>query len=96
MVSPYFGCSHRSDISQQLINRQTITTMRVKVFEQLSTQSQSNPISGPEESHSFLTSRPRAKYFPVLHDQTQSISVISFDHAVLKIRKSYFDLNMTR
>ena len=33
------------------------------------------------------TSWPRAKYFPVLSDLTQSISILSYDHLLLKISK---------
>ena len=34
---------------------------------------------------------PRAKYFPVRPDLTQSISILSFDHLLLKILKILFE-----
>ena len=37
------------------------------------------------------TSWPRAKYFPVLSDLTQSISILSYDHLLLKILKILFE-----
>ena len=38
-------------------------------------------------------SRPRANYFPVPPDPTQSISILSYDHWVLKISKILFQFN---
>ena len=52
-------------------------------------------VGGPYK-RSVRTSRPRVKYFPVRPDQTQSTSIISYDHYLLKIRKICFNLNMTR
>ena len=37
------------------------------------------------------TSWPRAKYFPVRPDLTQSISILSYDHLLLKILKILFE-----
>ena len=37
------------------------------------------------------TSWPRAKYFPVWSDLTQSISILSYDHLLLKILKILFE-----
>ena len=36
-------------------------------------------------------SLPRAKYFPVQPDLTQSISILSYDHLLLKILKILFE-----
>ena len=43
------------------------------------------------EDSEVRTSRPRAKYFPVRSDLTQSISILSYDNLVLKILKILFE-----
>ena len=42
------------------------------------------------ERSEVRTSCPRAKYFPVRPDLTQSISILSYDHLLLKILKILF------
>ena len=42
------------------------------------------------------TSWPRAKYFTVRPDLTQSISILSYDHLLLKILKILFEPKRTR
>ena len=43
------------------------------------------------ERSEVRTSWPRAKYFPVRPDLTQSISILSYDHLLLKILKILFE-----
>ena len=43
------------------------------------------------ERSEVRTSWPRAKYFPVRPDLTQSISILSYDHLLLKIFKILFE-----
>ena len=43
------------------------------------------------EVRAYRTSWPRAKYFPVQPDLTQSISIFSYDHLLLKILKILFE-----
>ena len=47
---------------------------------------------GVRTEHSEVrTSWPRAKYFPVRPNLTQSISILSYDHLLLKILKILFE-----
>ena len=41
--------------------------------------------------HLVRTSCPRAKYFPIRPDLTQSISILSYDYLVLRILKILFE-----
>ena len=43
------------------------------------------------ECSEVRTSWPRAKYFPIRPDLTQSISILSYDHLLLKIWKILFE-----
>ena len=43
------------------------------------------------ERSEVRTSWPRAKYFPERPDLTQSISILSYDHLLLKILKILFE-----
>ena len=43
------------------------------------------------ERSEVRTSWPRAKYFPVLPDLAQSISILSYEHLLLKILKILFE-----
>ena len=48
------------------------------------------------ERSEVRTSWPRARYFTVRPDLTQSISILSYDHLLLKIWKFCLNLNRTR
>ena len=48
------------------------------------------------ERSEVCASWPRAKYLPVQPDQSQSISILSYDHLALKISKIWFSHSRTR